>query len=67
MTDVAPPGALKLRTKTILGDFAIDERGFQIAHKAVTTPRQNGQQVVVWPHEVAPGQPRFPTPPWTAR
>jgi len=58
---------LKLRTKTLLGDFAVDERGFQIAHKAVTTQWQDGKQVIVWPDEVATGKPKFPTPPWTAR
>ena len=52
---------LKLRTKTILGDFAIDERGFQIAQKAVTTQWQDGKQVILWPDEVAAGKPRFPT------
>ena len=58
---------LKLRTKTILGDFAIDERGFQVAHKAVTTQWQDGKQVVLWPDEIAAGKPRFPTPPWSGR
>ena len=58
---------LKLKTKTILGDFAIDERGFQIAQKAVTTQWQDGKQVIVWPDEVAAGKPRFPTPAWSAR
>jgi len=58
---------LKLRTRTILGDFAVDERGFQTAHKAVTTQWQDGKQVIVWPDDVAAGKPRFPTPPWSAR
>jgi branched-chain amino acid transport system substrate-binding protein len=58
---------LKLKTKTILGDFAIDERGFQIAQKAVTTQWQDGKQVIVWPDEVAAGKARFPTPPWSGR
>jgi branched-chain amino acid transport system substrate-binding protein len=58
---------LTLRTKTILGDFAVDERGFQTAHKAVTTQWQDGKQVILWPDEVAAGKPRFPTPPWGAR
>jgi branched-chain amino acid transport system substrate-binding protein len=58
---------LKLKTKTILGDFAIDERGFQIAQKSVTTQWQDGKQVIVWPDEVAAGKPRFPMPPWSAR
>ena len=58
---------LKLKTKTILGDFGIDERGFQIAQKAVTTQWQDGKQVIVWPDEVAAGKARFPTPPWSGR
>jgi branched-chain amino acid transport system substrate-binding protein len=66
-SDKVREALLKLRTKTILGDFAIDERGFQIAQKAVTTQWQDGKQVIVWPDEVATGKPKFPTPPWTAR
>lgn len=58
---------LALRTKTVLGDFAVDERGFQIAHKAITIQWQDGKQVVVWPDEVVSGKPRFPTPPWDQR
>ncbi len=58
---------LKVRTKTLFGDFAVDERGFQIGHKAITTQWQDGKEVVVWPDEVAAGKPRFPTPPWSAR
>jgi len=54
---------LTLRTKTLFGDFAVDERGYQTAHKAVTIQWQDGKQVVVWPDEVASGKPRFPTPP----
>ena len=58
---------LALKTKTVLGDFAVDERGFQIAHKAITIQWQDGKQVVVWPDELASGKLRFPTPPWSAR
>ena len=58
---------LKLRTKTILGDFAVDERGFQVAHKSVTTQWQDSKQVIIWPDDVAAGKPRFPTPAWNAR
>ena len=58
---------LKLRTKTVLGEFAVDDRGFQIAHKAVTTQWQDGKQVIVWPDDVAAGTSRFPTPSWSAR
>jgi hypothetical protein len=28
---------------------------------------QDGKKVVVWPEELAPGKPRFPTPPWNQR
>ena len=55
------------RTKTVLGDFAVDERGFQIAHKAVVIQWQDGKQVVVWPDELVSGKPRLPTPPWSRR
>jgi len=58
---------LALRTRTILGDFAIDERGFQTAHKAITIQWQDGKQVVVWPDEVASGKARVPTPRWAQR
>jgi branched-chain amino acid transport system substrate-binding protein len=34
---------LGLKTKTVLGDFAVDERGFQIGHKAITVQWQDGK------------------------
>jgi branched-chain amino acid transport system substrate-binding protein len=58
---------LALKTKTILGDFAVDQRGFQVGQKAVTIQWQDGKKVVVWPDELASEKPRFPTPPWSAR
>ena len=58
---------LALKTKTVLGDFAIDERGFQIGQKAVTIQWQAGKQVVVSPDEMVTGKLRFPTPLWNAR
>jgi len=58
---------LAFRTKTVLGDFAVDERGFQIAHKAVAIQWQDGKQVVVWPDNLVSSKPRFPTPPWSRR
>jgi len=54
---------LALKTKTVLGDFAVDERGFQVGHRAITIQWQDGKQVVVWPNEVAAGKARFPTSP----
>jgi branched-chain amino acid transport system substrate-binding protein len=58
---------LKLKTQTVFGDFAVDERGFQVAHKAITIQWQDGKSAVVWPDEAATSKPRFPTPPWSQR
>src|SRR5262245_44858156 len=58
---------LKLRTRTVFGDYAVDERGFQTGHRGVTIQWQDGKQVVVWPDDVAAAKPRFPTPPWNRR
>lgn len=62
---------LGLRTKTVLGDFAVDDRGFQIAHKAVTIQWQNGRnssfgQMKWLPqrrHSQRPGGPSDASPP----
>jgi branched-chain amino acid transport system substrate-binding protein len=58
---------LKLKSQTVLGDFAVDERGFQVAHKAITIQWQDGKSAVVWPDAAATGKPRFPTQPWSQR
>jgi len=58
---------LKLKTKTIFSDFAVDERGFQIANNGLFIQWQDGVKVVVWPDELAAEKPRFPTPPWSQR
>ena len=58
---------LKMDLNTAFGAFKVDPDGFQIAHKMVTFQWQDGKKVIVWPEEVAPGQPRFPTPPWSQR
>jgi branched-chain amino acid transport system substrate-binding protein len=58
---------LKVKTQTVFGDFAVDDRGFQVAHKAVTIQWQDGKSAVVWPDAAATGKPRFPTPPWSQR
>ena len=57
---------LSLKTKTILGDFAVDQRGFQTGQKAVTIQWQDGKQAVVWPDGLG-SAPRFPTPNWAGR
>jgi branched-chain amino acid transport system substrate-binding protein len=57
---------LSLNIKSVLGDFAVDQRGFQIGQKAVTIQWQDGKQAVVWPDELG-STPRFPTPNWASR
>jgi branched-chain amino acid transport system substrate-binding protein len=58
---------LKLEVNTVFGAFKVDKDGVQIAHKMLLFQWQDGQKVIVWPEELAPGKPRFPTPPWSQR
>jgi len=58
---------LKLDFNTVFGAFRVDPDGLQIAHKMVIFQWQEGKRVIVWPEELAPGKPRFPTPPWSQR
>jgi branched-chain amino acid transport system substrate-binding protein len=58
---------LKLETRTMFGDYKVDETGFQTAHKMVMLQWQDGKKVTVWPDELAKAKPRFPTPPWNQR
>lgn len=58
---------LKLKMATAFGDYQVDERGFQVAHKMVLHQWQDGKKVTVWPASVAGGKPLFPTPPWQRR
>ena len=56
-----------LDINTIYGAFKVDAEGFQIAHKMLMFQWQDGKKVIVWPDQLAPGRPRFPTPPWGKR
>ena len=58
---------LKMDHNTVFGGFRVDRNGLQIAHKLVLFQWQDGKKVIVWPEELAPGKPRFPTPPWSQR
>jgi branched-chain amino acid transport system substrate-binding protein len=58
---------LKLETKTIFGEYKVDQDGFQTAHKMVTFQWQGEKKVTVWPDDLAQAKPRFPTPPWNQR
>jgi len=52
---------------TVYGRFRVDRDGLQIGHKNVMFQWQDGKRAIVWPEELAPNQPRFPTPPWNQR
>jgi ABC-type branched-subunit amino acid transport system substrate-binding protein len=52
---------------TVFGGFRVDRDGLQLAHKALIFQWQDGKKVLVWPEELAPDKPRFPTPPWSQR
>ncbi len=58
---------LKMKTRTLFGDYQVDERGFQIGHKMVNIQWLDGKKVAVWPKEVAEREAVFPTPPWSKR
>ena len=58
---------LGIDRSTVFGGFRVDRRGAQIGHKALLFQWQDGKKVIVWPEELAPGQSRFPTPPWSQR
>ena len=58
---------LKLKTTTVFGDYAVDERGYQIANKGLFVQWQDGAKVVVWPDQLATAKPRLPTPAWNRR
>ena len=58
---------LKMDLHTAFGAFKVDKDGVQIAHKMLMFQWQDGKKVIVWPEELAPGKPLFPTPPWSQR
>jgi branched-chain amino acid transport system substrate-binding protein len=58
---------LNMNLNTVYGGFKVDRDGIQIAHTMLTFQWQDGKKVIVWPDELAPGKPRFPTPPWSQR
>ena len=58
---------LALETQTIFGNYAVDERGYQIANDGLFIQWQDGRKVIVWPDEVAEAEPRYTTPDWNER
>ena len=58
---------LQLKTTNAFGDYQVDERGFQTAHKMVLLQWQEGKRVTVWPAHLADGKLIYPMPPWSQR
>ena len=52
---------------TAFGAFRVDRDGVQVGHKMLLFQWQDGKKAIVWPEELAPNSPRFPTPPWSQR
>ena len=57
----------KMDHDTVFGRFRVDRDGVQVAHEMLLVQWQDGKRMIVWPEELAPNQPRFPTPPWSQR
>jgi branched-chain amino acid transport system substrate-binding protein len=57
----------KMDHHTVFGGFRVDREEVQIADKMLLFQWQEGKKVIVWPEELAPGTPRFPTPSWGQR
>jgi branched-chain amino acid transport system substrate-binding protein len=57
----------KMDLNTVFGAFKVDSDGVPLGRKTVMFQWQDGKKVIVWPEELAPGKPRFPTPPWSQR
>jgi branched-chain amino acid transport system substrate-binding protein len=51
---------LDLETRTVFGDFAVDGRGYQVAHRGLFIQWRGGEKVVVWPEGVATARPVVP-------
>ena len=58
---------LRMNDYTVFGALRVDRDGVQVAHQRLLFQWQDGKKVIVWPEELAPGKPRFPTPPWSQR
>lgn len=58
---------LNMEIQTILSNYAVDERGYQIANSGLFIQWQDGEKVIVWPDDLAQEKPRFPTPKWDQR
>ena len=58
---------LSMEIQTILSNYAVNERGYQIANSGLFIQWQDGEKVIVWPSDLAQKKARFPTPNWDQR
>lgn len=58
---------LSMEIQTILSNYAVDERGYQIANSGLFIQWQDAEKVIVWPSGLAQKEARFPTPNWNQR
>lgn len=58
---------LTMDMNTVYGAFKVDGTGLQVGHRMLVFQWQDGKKAIVWPDELSPGPPRFPTPPWSQR
>ena len=58
---------LAMDINLVFGALKVDPDGLQIGHKVVLFQWQGGKKAIVWPEDLAPGRPQFPTPPWNKR
>jgi len=66
-SDLLREELLAMEIQTILSNYAVDERGYQIANSGLFIQWQDGEKVIVWPADLAQEKPRFPTPNWGQR
>lgn len=53
-----------LDVMTIFGPYKVDDKGVQIAKKALLVQWQQGERKVIWPEEIAPDRIILPMPAW---
>jgi hypothetical protein len=52
---------------TVFGAVRVDSHGVPVAHTMVMLRWRDSKRVIVRREGLAPGKPRFPTPPWSQR
>jgi len=48
----------------VFGAFGAESDGVPVAHTMAMFRWRDGKKVILWPDELAPGKPCFPTSPW---